>query len=154
MCFIKDYDGDWTARVSETDDFVAIEPVRCGECRSMIPVGDRVNHLHQQEYLTCACEEEACDCEGDDHSDCACDGYGEEFDIFWCDDCRRFLDCINEVEVEAGCSGNETTPVQGEMTESIRDGGTEEAKKYFQLALRRFPDMKPYLGRLWNRMFV
>lgn len=163
MCFVND-DYEWTAYVSVWSKCNAQQPTRCDECSRVIEPGVVVHHLHQEESDECLrCERGDCDCgfgpngvgEVEDKC-CACPepDFGRSFDYDRCDDCDRFLQAVEAAEVEAGCSRDDARPECGKMIEDIGNAGHDEAKRYFAKAYEMFPDIKPYLGRLWNDHFA
>lgn len=154
MCFVNDY--DWYAQEVAHSTRPAATPTRCAECRETIPVGGLVHHTFMQEYEEChICYEGDCTCADDKCCQCEEPEYGETFDYDCCDGCHKFLSAVQHAEEDAGCSGDETRPPLGEMRSAIRDGGRDEAKRYWLRALRDYPELKAsgYLGRLWKNIF-
>lgn len=162
MCFYND-DYDWTAAVCEEDKRTASKPVRCMECRRLIPVGGAVVHVFLRQHEACKnCDEELReewddDYEGGPLTPCA-DGkhdYGETYDYDRCEDCDQFLQAVQTAELEAGCRLNESRPPLEFMVEYIAEAGIEEARKYFKKARDLFPCLKEsgFLGWLWRKMF-
>lgn len=153
MCFVHDY--DWHASVCERTTNTAEKPTRCHECGRMIAADSPVHHVYMQQYEECRdCERGDCSC-GDDCCQCPDPAVGETFNYDCCEDCQKFLYAVQVAEEEAGCSGDETRPWLGGMTEAIHDGGRDEARRYFKTALRMHPELRAsgYLGWLWRWMF-
>ena len=156
MCFINEC--GWCAEINEEADEIALEKTRCNECDRIIPSGDFMHTIHQQEFEECqACANGECDCHEVDDSCCQCEepDYGETFDYVRCLQCDRFLKAVEAAEIKAGCSINEARPLMPRMIEDISDGGRQEARKYFKMARVMFPELvaSGYLGDLWRRMF-
>jgi hypothetical protein len=108
-----------------------------------------------EEYEECqACYEGDCECPEGKCCACLNPTFGESFDYVRCDACEKFLKAVDIQEADDGCAPSESRPALGEMVNSIQDLGAERAKEYFQRALKDSPEIKVYLGRLWNRMFV
>ena len=154
MCFYVD--ADWYADVVVSTTPVAEKDTRCDECGTAIPAGATFHHTYMQEAEACLnCEHGDCECVGDC---CQCESptVGETFHYDCCVECFKFLEAVQTAELEAGCAIDEARPPLGDMREYIRDGGMEEAKKYFQLARVRYPELAQsgYLGQMWRRMFV
>lgn len=157
MCFYAE--GGWYASVSAWTTRRLTKPCRCDECRRVMPAGTAMHHLFLQEHEECrACEADECEClgKGDDH-ECVCPDpqYGESYDHDECDDCHKFLEAVQAVEIEAGCRRAESRPALGEMVNDINEGGMQEAKRYWQRARLEFPGLAAsgYLGWLWRETF-
>lgn len=152
MCFIRDY--TWRAEVVEESAHRSLlGKACCDECARTIPVGEIIHGIYMQEHEACqTCDRDmnstACTCEEPD--------FGETFDYIRCPDCHQFLDAVEEIENEAGCSGDESRPGLGTMITDIQDSGVDNAKRYFKTALHSYPTLarSGYLGWLWRRMFV
>jgi hypothetical protein len=159
MCFVNDY--DWYAEVCEQDDRPALADFTCDECWRLILAGQMQHHVHQEEYEECQrCADDDCDCQknGNGRCDgCQCDqpATGETFDYNRCEECDKFLKAVEQAEIEAGCDLSDSRPGLCGMIPEIQGGGREEAGRYFQKALRMFPELKAsgYLGWLYKRMF-
>lgn len=165
MCFVTD-DYDWTVGHQEESSEPATRPLRCGECGCAIAIGQLAHRIYMQEAdegSEClACLNGDCSCLWNDEKEesdcCQCENpsVGETFEYHQCDECHKFLAAIKAAELAAGCREYESQPYLGQMICDVQNGGEREAKKYFQTALRQFPELKAsgYLGRLWKRMFV
>jgi len=163
MCFVNDY--DYSVAVQNDFTYTAEKPVRCDECHRMIPIGEKVFHIDQQEYDECkACLDGDCECPRDadgcptcDASDCQCEepNFGETFSYDCCKDCRKFRQAIRSAETKAGCASDESEPALPAMCEQINDGGQDEALKYWREAKRMFPELlaSGYLRFIWHRCF-
>lgn len=154
MCFYADY--DWTASVSVARGTTASRDMRCDECRQPIREGQFVHHLYQQQYEECRyCEDEGCSCPEGDCCQCEKPDHGEECDWYCCENCWKFLMTVEAAEVAAGCRRSEALPPLYCAFEYIQENGIEEARKYFKLARRVYPELvtSGALGRLWREMF-
>ena len=155
MCFVVD-DYDWYPEVQEQHNWVAEKVTRCCECRREMPIGSPVHSTYLQQYEECHNRYDGeCDCksQGKDCCICAEPEFGETFECHTCDDCHKFLKAVQAAEVAAGCSYSESTPPLEQMIEYISNGGAEEAKKYYQQAVKDSPELRPYLKWLWRKMF-
>lgn len=156
MCFVND-DYDWLAEVVEQSDHVLLAPIKCDECCRVIEIGETVHHIFMQQYEEChRCYEGECECEEEKCCQCSLPKFGEMSDYDRCQECDKFLQAVENAELEAGCDRRDSRPPLTEMRSAIGDGGIAEAKRYFKMAKRDFPELAKsgYLGRLWKRMFV
>jgi hypothetical protein len=154
MCFWND-DYDWTAEVSEEEEFVASKPTKCQECYRLIPAGETMVHIWMQQYEEChACYDGECECPEGRCCQCEEPVFGETFDYHRCQECDKFLMAVEAAEVEEGCARHESRPGLGAMASDIMDGDRENIKRYFKRALRDFPELKAsgYLTRLGKRI--
>lgn len=160
MCFVNE--PDWYASINEWTEYLAEKETRCDECHCRIQPGELVHHLFQQEHEEChACEN--CECECPDVDDfcheCKCEkpNFGEDFTYDRCDGCHKFLEAIEESEIEAGCKSWEARPHLCGMLEEIREGDNDdhrEAKRYWKKAREMFPELMEsgYLKRIWKQL--
>lgn len=165
MCFVHDY--DWRAELVERGSHATESGTSCHECYARIGPGETIHTLWMQEHEECqACENGDCAClKNHDDAGCQCEEpvHGESFDWQCCDNCYKFLQAVEAVEVEAGCHRSEARPALTAMIEEVsgsnsvgREEAMPEARKYFKKAIALFPELKAsgYLGKLWKRMFV
>lgn len=158
MCFVNDC--DWFASVYNLGTMTVEKPTKCLECYGVVPYGATLHTVHMQEHEEChVCEYGECDCPKDkdgDCKECKCDppDYGERFHYHRCEDCNKFLNAIQIAEEEAGCGNDEARPLLTEMRDQLREAGPREAKKYYQVAMREYPELKDYLTWLWRRLFA
>jgi hypothetical protein len=153
MCFLNE--GDWTASLVEKQDTIAQKETSCDECCTKICVGDPLHTVYMQEHEECGrCDNGECEC--DKCCQCPEPDIGETFSYECCDQCHKFLQAVENAELEAGCDRSDSRPSYGAMHEEIRDGGAHEAKKYYTHAARDFPELvqSGYLKELWQEMFA
>lgn len=150
MCFY--WEGDWIARLVETESRVSDGSIRCDECRRKIRVGTKYEHTAYREHEECRrCEDECSDWYEPDHPDCA-DGkhhYGEEDASDVCEECERFLAAVQAVEADEGCSPSESRPPYGELLEAMWE--SDGAQAYIDRARADYPElaMSGYLDRIY-----
>lgn len=155
MCFIDH--SDWYADIYDRSSKPAERPVRCDECHELIGAGQLCHTVFMQQYECCL----RCGRAGPDSSDpedrcCCADGpnYGEQYDYLSCDNCYRFLEAVESAELAAGCRPHESRPHLGSLLDELGDLGPGHVRNYLLTARQKYPDLKPYLGRLWKRLFV
>lgn len=157
MCFVACNDYDWCASVVEWSDGHADGKEKCDECRAAPAAGAFVRRLYQQEHEECR----ICHPDGEDtppgvsENDGHAHDYGESCDYVRCENCHKFLEAVKAAEIEAGCAPYESRPMLWMMHEDIRNGGADEAKKYWKKAAKMYPELveSKWLGRLWRRLF-
>ncbi len=157
MCFYHEY--DYCPEVYSKNERMSERPVECEECGATIEPGQTIHSVFMQQYEQChVCEMGECVCDHKTNDDCQCATpvFGETFDYDRCEQCEKFLQAVEDAEVEAGCSKAEARPAFQEMRNDIVDGGMREAKKYFKRARYAYPELvaSGYLGKLWRCMFV
>lgn len=155
MCFVND-DYDWIAEESSRNTSTATAVYACCECGFPINIGEEYELLYLRQYEEChLCYEGECSCDPDKCCQCDPAYFGETSEYTTCLNCTKFLHAVEEAEVESGCHRNEARPHLSQMEFDIRDGGMDEAKKYFKTARRLFPELvsNGYLGRLWKGMW-
>lgn len=155
MCFVNE--ADWVASESAEYTYAATQRIKCCECRELVGSGALVHYLWLQEYDEClACYEGECSCPCGECCQCEAPTFGETAELYTCDNCHKFLQAVEATELAAGCRSYEAKPLPEMMYNDIQEVGSEEAKKYWQQAIRMFPELRTsgYLGRLWRKMFV
>lgn len=157
MCFYAD--SDWVARQVEESSRTTQpgENLHCHECQRDITAGCTLHEIEMHEYDECqVCYDGECKCPDGDCCRCEQPQYGEDCHWQVCNDCFRFLEAVQYVEEDAGCSGPETRPLLFRMQEAICDRGLAEAKPYWQRARKLYPDLASsgYLGWLWREVFA
>lgn len=150
MCFYADY--DWYASVCETEDRTADKPFHCMECGTVVNVGESYQYTWMQEHEEChRCEEGDCECvDRDDFHECKCaePNYGETYTYRCCQNCRKFLDAVEQHELHEGCERDEARPPLGEMADYMRE--LDDLGGYFAEAEKMHPELKQsgYLDRM------
>jgi len=140
MCFVND-DYDWYAEESSRTTVTATSPHFCCECGFQIDIGEEYELLRLQQYEECRlCYDGECSCLPDQCCQCPAPAFGETSEYVTCLNCTKFLRAVEAAEVESGCHPNEARPHLGQMDSDIRDGGMDEAKKYFQPPATLFPN--------------
>ncbi len=154
MCF--SVEADWTAMVSKDTRGPATARTSCDECHRPIEVGQFVLHVHQEESEEClTCSNGYCECEDGECCQCEKPDMGEVFDYDRCEECSKFLDAVEAVEVDAGCSSHEARPLLTAMVDDIGcANGDKSAAEYFDRAKAMYPEIvaSGYLLALWQKM--
>lgn len=159
MCFVND-NYDWTAAVQTEDTPTADKPLKCDECSGDIAVGESYIYVWQQERECCdQCEDGWCECPKDEDGyciECKCEepAYGETYEYRCCQNCAKFLDAIEEVEIADGCAKHEARPLLGAMDEELRELGMDRVRVYVKHAAKTRPELRAYLGQMWKDWFV
>ncbi len=162
MCFYHDGDYDWLARFHESNTTVAEKAVKCLECFNPIRAGVPYTHIEMREWEECkVCDPEtraeASDYDSSSNSDepvepCEegkCD-YGESDYHRICEECSKFLNAIQRVEEEDGCTGAEARPAYGQLREAMWE--SDHAQDYLNRARADYPElaMSGYLDEFYE----
>lgn len=153
MCFYHG-DYDWTASICDETIEKAKKDIECQECWTEIKINEEYQQIFMQESEECLeCENEICYCEEDKCCQCEKPDYGETYLHRRCLECVKFLQAIEEVEIAAGCKGEETRPPLEHMLESL--SYSDDVNKYFKTALKKFPELKKsgYLKRIYKKVY-
>jgi hypothetical protein len=161
MCFVAEY--DWSAEfVLRSTKIVGVDEKRlCLECYRPIVAGQTYYHVFAQEHEECRdCTNGLCDCPKDDDDDCTgckCDtpNFGEDCEYWTCEECHKFIEAVSAAEIEAGCEIGQSKPMAMQMMEDIGNGDMDEAKKYWKMAVKMYPELRAsgYLAWLWQKVF-
>lgn len=130
MCFYSD--PDWYASLC-TDEIKPLEgkPRKCYECSAPIAVGQLCRQVYMQ-------QNHPDEWEDGDHEEGEEFRTGETFSCTICEPCTRLLECIQEIETEAGCQDHESQPMFGELSEAMHHE-PEMAWKYADRFRQKFP---------------
>lgn len=148
MCFYADY--DWYSEINEEGEVIAISDIKCDECCRTIAKGEKAHHIYQQEYEVCpSCmglsgdedDEDVCpDCDGDPDGN-----IGNTYDWDCCEQCWKFLESIEALEIERGCHRSEARPPLGDLYEYMGND-RDEAREYAKFAVARYPEIREHIA--------
>ncbi len=127
MCFYDD--ADWEANFVDDTTAPAEKPVKCNECRRVIPIGEPVRHIYMQECEVCRHNPKHDDYDGLETEDDCPEGcehdYGETYDYDRCQTCDQLIEAIHQHELAEGCREWESRPGLTDLCDAMVEGDGE-----------------------------